>query len=325
MCIRGFLLEGAPMDVKVIGATVGAIVVATIVLCLIGGRTRRGWGAGSWAILLALAAAPLAADKPLPGLSQWPNWHTTGDEQRILLAGVPLALLAIVASGKRVPAFVRGLIALLAPPAILYWVLKGYPTPPLEGWPTRLAVPAVVSLVLWLLIEPLAVRKPTGLAGPWICGCLAAGAGLLNLFSADTSPGWVAVALGGAIGGVFLFALTGRGPSFAGGPVAVIVPLLVCLVMANRINDPTDVPMWQWLLLAAAAVVAWAVELRPMRNWKGWIREPLRMALVAVPVVIAVVPAQKAAAKKESGEGGDTAGWSMVVPERTPAERGANG
>jgi hypothetical protein len=307
------------MDLKVIGGTVAAIAVATAILCLIGGRTRRGWGAGSWAILLALAAAPLAADRPLP-TNEWPNIHTTGDEQRVLLAGVPLAILAAAASGKRVPAFVRGTLALLAPPAILYWVLKGYPIPPLDNWPTRLAVPGAISLVLWLLIEPLAVRKPTGIAGPWICGCLAAGVGLLNLFSADTSPGWVAVALGGAIGGTFLFALTGRGPSFAGGPVAVIVPLLVCLVMANRINDATDVPTWQWLLLTAAPAAAWLVELRPMKHWTPWLREPLRMALVAVPVVIAVVPAAKRSAKEQSGDGGDAAGWSMVMPASPTVE-----
>ena len=302
------------MDVKLIGGTVTAIAVGSILLCVLGGLTRRGWSAGAWAVLLAVAVAPLAADKPL--LGERPQWRATDTDradavQRIILSAAPLAMAAAALAGRRVPAWSRGIVAVVGPAAVIYWVLTAYPGSALTGWPTRLATPAVASLIVWLLIEPLAARRPTGVAAPWVCGCLAAGVGLLNLFSTATSPGWVAVAIGGVIGGTFLVAATGRGPSFAGGPVAVIVGLLVCAVMAHRLGGG-EVPIWQWALLAAAPMLAWVVEIRPMRDWRPWLREPLRMSLVAVPIVVAVVPAHRQWVLEQQAETGGGAGWSMV-------------
>ncbi len=303
------------MDLKLIGGTVAAIAVGSVVLCLIGGLLRRRWAAGAWAVLLALAVAPLVADKPL--LGERPQWRATDPDhadavQRIILAAAPLSLAAMALSARRVPWPVRGVVAVAAPVAIVYWIVTAYPGPPLADWPHRLAAPAVASGVLWLLIEPLAARRPTGVATPWVCGVLAAGVGLLNLFSTATSPGWVAVALGGVIGGAFLVALTPWGPSFAGGPVAVVASLLVCAVMAHRLGGG-EVPTWEWLLLAAAPAAAWAVELRPVRTWRPWLREPLRMAVVAIPVVVAVVPGYR---RWQAEQAAETAGpgWSMAAP-----------
>ena len=305
------------MDVKLIGGTVAAIAAGTAVLCVVGGLLRRRWAAGAWAVLLALAVAPLAADQPL--LGERPQWRATDPDhadavQRIILAAAPLAAVGLLLASRRVPWAVRGLVAVAAPVAILYWVVTAYPGPPLAGWPHRLAVPAVASLVLWLLIEPLAVRRPTGVAAPWVCGVLAAGVGLLNLFSTTTAPGWVAVAVGGVIAGAFVVALTPWAPSFAGGPVAVVATLLVCAVITHRLGGG-EVATWQWLLLLAAPAIAWAVELRPMRSWRPWLREPLRMALVAVPVVVAVVPGYRRWQAEQAAETGGGPGWSMVLPD----------
>ncbi len=303
------------MDVKLIGGTVAALAAGTVVLCVIGGLLRQRWAAGAWAVLLALAVAPLVADRPL--LGERPQWRSTDPDhadavQRIILAAAPLAAAAMVLAARAVPWPVRGLLAVAAPVAILYWVVTAYPGPPLTDWPHRLAVPAVASLVLWLLVEPLAIRRPTGIAAPWACGVVAAGVGLLNLFSTATSPGWVAVAVGGVIGGAFLVALTPWGPSFAGGPVAVVASLLACAVMAHRLGGG-EVPTWEWLLLLAAPALAWVAELRPVRGWRPWLREPLRMALVAVPVVVAVVPGYRRWQKEQAAETSGP-GWSMVVP-----------
>ncbi len=330
------------MDVKLIGGTVAAIAVGTVVLCLVGGLLRRRWAGGAWAVLLALAVAPLAADKPL--LGERPQWRASDPDhadavQRIILAAAPLSLAAMALSARRVPWPVRGLLAAAAPVAIVYWVVTAYPGPPLADWPHRLAAPAVASLVLWLLIEPLnwrtvssprptptppaaplpyatgdttAAAHPTGVAAPWVCGALAAGVGLLNLFSTATAPGWVAVAVGGVVGGAFLVALTPWAPSFAGGPVAVVTSLLACAVMAHRVGGG-EVPTAAWLLLIAAPAAAWVVELRPMNSWRPWLREPLRMALVAVPVVVAVVPGYRRWQKEQAAETSGP-GWSMVVP-----------
>ena len=331
------------MDLKLIGGTVAAIAVGTVVLCVIGGLVGRRWGGGAWAVLLALAVAPLVADRPL--LGERPQWRSTDPDhadavQRIILAAAPLAVAATAMSGRRVPWPVRGVIAAAAPVAIVYWIVTAYPGPPLADWPHRLAAPGAASLVLWALIEPLnwrtapssstppppgggstlpyaardptAARRPTGVAAPWVCGVLAAGVGLLNLFSTATAAGWVAVAVGGVIGGAFVVALTPWAPSFAGGPVAVVTSLLTCAVMAHRLGGG-EVPTGSWLLLMAAPALAWVVELRPVRSWRPWLREPLRMALVAVPVVVAVVPGyhrwQKEQAAETSGPG-----WSMVTP-----------
>ncbi len=302
------------MDLKRIGVTVAAVVAGTIVLCLIGGLLRRRWAGGAWAVLVALAVAPLAADKPL--LDDWPQWRAAdvnhGDAvQRIILAGVPIAAAALAVSAKRLPAWPRGLLAAAAPAAVVTWIIAAFPSPPAD-WHGQRTFAAIAAAVVWLLVEPLAARRPTGVAAPWVCGVLAAGAGLLNLFSADTGPAWVAVAVGGVIGGAFLFALTGRGPSFARGPVAVVAAVLACVVVSNHIGTG-GVPTGRWLLLAAAPAVAWVVELRPMRTWRPWLREPLRMALVAAPVVAAVVPAYRQFQREQAAETGG-AGWSMVMP-----------
>lgn len=299
------------MDLKLIGGTVLAIAVGTAILCLIGGLARRGWAAGSWAVLLALAVAPLVADKPLLGKA--PPWRSTDlghtdAVQRVILAAAPLALAAALLAGRRWPAWPRAVLAGVGPAAVVYWMVAAYPGPALDAWPARLAAPAALSLIVWLLIEPLAARHPTGVAAPGVCGCLAAGVGLLNLFSAATVPGWVAVAVGGVIAGAFGVALTGRGPSFAGGPVAVVVALLVCAVMAHRIGGG-EIGLWQWLALAAAPALAWAVEIRPMRNWRPWLREAVRMALVTVPIVAAVVPAHRDFVAEQAAETGGNAGW----------------
>jgi hypothetical protein len=295
------------MDNKLIGGTLLVEVAAAIVLCLIGGLTRGGWAAGSWAVLLALAIAPLATDRPF--LGEQPQWRASDPdfksaEQRIILCAVQLAVSAMALSARRLPAWPRAVLAAVAPAAILLWIVTAYPGPPLAGWPVRLGVPAAASLVLWCLIEPLAIRRPTSIAAPWVCGCLTAGVALLNLFSNVQGPGWVALAIGGVIGGTFLFALTGRGPSFAGGPVVVVVALLACLAAANRIGSG-NVPASRWAILALAPALAWVVELRPMRNWRPWLREPLRMALVLIPVVIAVVPAYRDYAAQQAEEMGD--------------------
>ncbi len=300
------------MDMTWIGGTVAAVVVGTAVLCLLGGWSRRGWAAGTWAVLLALAVAPLATDRPF--LGERPQWREADTDradavQRIILAVFPLAGLAAALATRRLPAWASGVLAAAAPVAIGRWVLAAWPTPPV-GWPA-LAAAAVASGGLWLLVEPLAVRRPTGVAAPWVCGCLAAGVGLVNLYSSATAPAWVAVATGGVVGGTFLFALTGRGPSFARGPVAVVVPLLVCAVLANRIGGG-NVPTSRWLLLAAAPVAAWAAEIKPVRGWRPWLREPLRMAVVAVPVVVAVVPAYRAWKVEQDAETGPN--WSMAAP-----------
>ena len=303
---------------KVIGEVMAALVVGTLVLCLLGGVARRWWAAGSWALLLALAAAPLAVDRPF--LGEGPQWRSTDANhadpvQRVMLAGVPLAVAAFALAARRLPAWPRGVVAAAAPAAVVYWMFAAFQTPPAD-WKGQVAFAVVASAVLWLLIEPLAVRRPTGIAAPWVCGCLAAGAAALNLLGSNTNPGAVALAVGGVAGGAFLFALSGRGPSFAGGPVGVVAPVLACVAVAGHVGGG-EVTTGQWLTLAAAAAVAWAVELKPVRNWRPWLREPLRMALVAIPVVLVVVPAYRQWAKEQAAETNGT-GWSSTLPVARP-------
>ena len=280
------------MDFVRIGWTVGLIAAVAAVVSVLGGRRPR---VGPWAALSVLAAAAVVADRFLP-TNRWPALSTRDADQRVVLAIVPLAVLAGLT--RRLPAWARGLLTVAATAGLIAWMASAYPGSLLAGWPGRLAVPAAVAGVAWALVEPLAIRRPTGPGGPWACGCLAGGVGLLNLFSTSTSPGWTAVAVGGVMAGLWAVSLAGRGTPFAAGPVAVVVPVLVGLAMANRLNDPTDVPAWQWLLLAAAPAAAWAAE--PLR--RAWVREPLRAVLVAVPVVLAVVPSQRQAARQQAAE-----------------------
>ena len=300
------------MDPKLIGGTMAAVTVGTLVLCVAGGLLRARWAGGCWAVLLALAVAPLATDKPF--LGDGPQWRATdvnhGDPvQRIILTAAPIAAAAALLAGRRWPAWPRGVLAVAAAAAVIGWCLAAFPNPPADRR-GQIAFAAIAAAVVWLTVEPLAVRRPTGVAAPWVCGCLSAGVALLNLFSSNTGPGWVAMTVGGVAGGTFLFALTNRGPSFAGGPVAVVAALLASVAVANHLGGG-EVPTGRWALLGLAAVVPWAVELRPVRDWRPWLREPLRMALVAAVVIAAVVPAYRDYDRERQAESGQSAtqGW----------------
>ena len=287
-----------------------ALVAAAAALCLLGGLARGRWAAGSWAVVLAIAAAPLAVDRPFLGTG--PQWRSTDlnhrdPGQRVMLAGAAIAVAALAVSTRRWPAWPRGVVAVAAAAAVVWWMVDGFPTRPAD-WHGQVLFAAVAAAVVWALVEPLAVRRPTGVAAPWVCGCLAAGVALLNVFGTNTNPGAIALAVGGVMAGVVGYALTGRGPSFAGGPVTVIAPVLAAVAVANHLGGG-EVTTGEWALLAGAAAVAWAVELPPMRSWRPIFREPLRMALVAAVVVATVVPAARHFRAEQAAEMAGQPSW----------------
>ena len=289
----------------VLAKVMAAVAAGTLVLCLIGRLFRDKWAAGTWAVLLALAIAPLATDRPFLGTA--PAWRSTDPNaadpaQRVILAGVAIAALAAALAARRWPTWPRGVLAVAVAAAVVRYMLAAFPTPPPEVH-GQATFAALAAAGLWLLLEPLAVGRPTSPAVPWTCGCLAAGVALLNLFSTNTNPAAVALAVGGVAGGAFLATLTTRAPSFAGGPVAVVAAVLPCVAVANRLGGG-EITLRQWLILGSAAAAAWLVELPGVRRLPVWVREPLRMALVAVPVLIVVVPAYHAWVLEQEQAGG---------------------
>ncbi len=256
-------------------------------------------------MLLATEAAVLVGYRLL--LGSWP-WATpvAAAVQRVVLAAVAAAAVASLLTVVRVPAWTGGVLVAVAVAAAMTWAVAGYPTPAGVArsafWSDRAGGATVLAVVLFAVVEPVAARSP-GPAAAWVCGCLSAGLGILQLFSAYTQTGMVTAALGTAIGGTFVVAATGYGPRLNRGPVAVWVVLLVGLLAANRLGGG-DMPTRPLLVLGLAPVLAWVGEAGPFRRWKPWQRELLRGAVVAVPVAVAIAMAVAAHNAEADANGG---------------------
>ena len=292
----------------VFAITVAATVVAVAIFAIVG-----RWSGGVWTILLATSAVTYASYEPLIAMPPLARL-ATDPVQRTLAAAAVLAVLLAIASIRRVPAFVGTVVAVVAPATLLLWVFWRFNPAPFDrsGFILHRIVPAAaMSLVMWLLIEPLAVRLP-GTAAATVATALAAGMAALLLLSAEAWSGQMATVTAAAVGGTLLAcvvsAATGRPLPISRGPIALWLFLLASLFTFMWV-DTDALPVGQLAWVSAAAVTAWLLEIGPPRRWRPWVRAVVRVGIVLLPVAVGVTLAFRQHFR-EAAESGDPYGMA---------------
>lgn len=299
----------------VLGAAMGLAALGTMIFSILG-----RWIGGAWTTMFAIVAAFLLVYQPImnapliPGLSAATMTTTflaavkSDALRRIIVAAVPFTAVAMLLSLQRIPFLVRLLFALIGPAALLGWVFAHFDVaiPRPEFYTHKILPISLVIFITWLLIEPIAMRS-AGSATPIVIGPLTAGLAQLLLLSADSQTGMIAAILPATALGALLAAIIGwflgKPISFSRGPVIVWLTLIGTLFGFMWL-DSEDLPSRYLYWIAAAPVLAWIVELPLLKKRKPWIRETVRLALVAIPVVVAVVLAfkQHNAEQKAAGD-----------------------
>jgi len=150
-----------------------------------------------------------------------------------------------------------------------------------------IAVAAGIATIIYGSTEALSIESP-GVAAPLVLGPVAAGVGAVLLLIGTTRLGLMGAATGLMILGWFFAALIRKSVGFTRGPVYVVVALLTGLLAYDYFESDGVITAVEIAALAVAPLVGWIVEVPALRSWKAWKRELLRLALVAIPVGIAV-------------------------------------
>lgn len=277
-----------------------------LVVAFLFGRLSRP-GVATAGTVLAVFAAVLAGLWVLGRLPHVPPGEVI---DRLLIVVLPASVVAeiIAAASARAGWVARFVVAALATPVLLYG--SSYVTdltgPDSREWSAAKAwlifsSLAVALLVAWAGLNRLAVR--TGERTPlWCLAGAALASGIVIMMSGYATGGQFGVPLAAALGGVALASLARKVPGVEGALGVGVVGLFALLVVGRFFAGLTDVNA---TLLFAAPLLAWLPELLP-RRIRG--HAPLRLALAAVPVVIALVLAQQKFAADSARPGSGTEG-----------------
>lgn len=251
------------------------------------GNGRGGWGGwGGWPLIVAIELAVLA---PLFGLQGWPT--AQWDWQYALLIPVVGFHVAAVTLAAR-PGVVGQLVAHLVLGVLVTGVLWRFVSP--EPWPLRV-IPGVGTFVLMAMLEPLALRRP-GPAFVFAVGLATAGTALLMLSAGLAALTMGVVALGMPLLAYFAMGLWRRDVSLSGGPLALVVPVLVAGPFVawryvSAYGDDVAMP-WLFFLPAAAPLLVWIGELPGLRRRGGgraWIGLGLPIVLIVLACAASIV------------------------------------
>lgn len=308
-----------------IQAAAGMIAAVVTLMFTVAGR----WIGGAWTTLLAILLCVLLAFHPLIHAELFGNL-TTDRMQRSLFALIPFAVLLAGLSLKRVPISVHTLAALIGPVLVLTWAYFGYGmqkgmSPEVLHqhrvmlYGQRIVPVSLCVFVLWMLIEPIAVRS-AGLAAPMVIALLAIACTFLLMFSAENNAGLMATPVAGSAGGAAMATLVAaligkKSMSLARGPVLLWLAILGSLFGYLWINtDQLPLKYLSWL--ATVPLLAWIPEIGPIHRLKVWKRESIRLLLIAIPVVLTMTMAFKEH-QREAAAAGDPFG--MLLPDSHPA------
>jgi hypothetical protein len=223
-----------------------------------------------------------------------PRWPPREDQQRFL--GLLLPAVVAVECLATWPKVSRGLVwglrALLAASAgrILLHdsrYLADYAGPGTADWtPAETAAVlgglAVALMVVWALLALLAARQPEP-SVPCALALACGGAGVAVVLGGNLTDGQIgpvlAAALAGAATASFALPIPRCGPSAVG---VGVVGLFALALMGRFFGELSTLSA---VLLFLAPLLAWLPELRKLRPWLGGV---LRVAVVALPLTVAL-------------------------------------
>ena len=260
----------------------------------LGGALGAGLGilAGAWALGLAPHVPPRDA------------------LERLLLILVPGAILAECVASVRCGWLLRLAVAAGAVPVLVHGssYVADLSGPGTREWSPGLAAGLFAGLAAalflsWTALDRLARRSPTS-AALALAGT-AAGAGITIMLSGYAAGGQLGVPLAAAAAAGGVLVLVGGRHSSGGGDIGtaaglgVVLAALFGLLVVGRLF--AGLTTANAALLLAAPLAAWIPELWPLVRLGGKTRTGLRIALAAVPVVVALVLAQQKFAADSAG------------------------
>lgn len=253
------------------------------VLAWVGSRLPTG---GSWGAIVGLAVGFVIAHYAFVG--QWPPLPPPEAPHRTVVFAAGVALVAIALSAKSSPWALRALLAMGGQVLIVWFVLRPIPAsvlPSAKLW-TYVGSTAAIGIALTALVETLA-RRSGAIAVTMVLGPLASGIGAINVLTGNAKLGWLGASVGMMVLGWFLAGLLSKSLTLGRGPV------IVCLVMLSPLLaygyfDSNTMTNTQLGLLVLAPFLGWMPELLPRRTLTGWKREPLRLLVVGIPILIAL-------------------------------------
>lgn len=257
--------------------------VAALVFALV--RGSLGKGAARAAAVLAVAAGFAEANVLDPQLPWWPwplPWSWTlppppspWSWTLLLLALVGLVEMVFTLPG--VPVALALSARLVVAGVVAWWVAA-------DVW--TLSAFALVLFASWQLLEHRLRDLPAGLSPLLFTVIFCGGAAAVLIHSGTLRYTTAVVFQAAALLGVAAAALSSRDDGRGVAGVAVVLPLLLLLL---RWNEGSPVPGPCFLLVGLAPLALLLTYLPPLRNWSDFRRGLAGMALVLVPVLVAVV------------------------------------
>ena len=274
-------------------ASVGAAVVVAL------GWLRRPAGADQIqaAAVVALAGGLAAGYYVLHFRVAWPPVNGL---DRLLTIVLPLVLaLELVASIPRVPRWLAWVLRMALAVATGRILLHGsvylsgvHPEWPLGRTVAALLVCAVLTAAVWGLLAWLSERSPVGISIPLALALTIQCAGLTIMLAGYLTGGAAALPISAALVGTAgaMRWLTTSPDSQASVGLGVIT--LSGLLIVGRFFGGLSTAAALVLLLAP--LLCWVTELPSLRRQKSWIVGSIRLALVAIPLIVVLLLAKHA-------------------------------
>lgn len=207
-------------------------------------------------------------------------------EKRDWLPCVSLLLIALLAAERAPPlrrVWTRWGLRILLSGLATYLVVR-----PSAG--LALAGMTVAVSGLWLAVESLA-RRRAGAGPAWSSLIALAAGGAVLALSGSASFGQLAVALAACLAVLALVAWRNPDLRFLEGASGMVVVLPAVLWLNLRRYSYTEVPVTSALLVGAAMVSGWAVELDALRRLRPWPRASVYLLAALLPAALAVLVA----------------------------------
>jgi hypothetical protein len=252
------------------------------------GRLQAPWrlaaGGAAFALAFAASMAQVAGWTTSSPAEIWARVLEPERWQRTLYVALAAAAIGTIAAWCRRPRWSWWLIgaALAASTAFLL-------QPPAAPQHTLVSRPLIAVAVLgsWVLLEPLAQRRP-GTTMPLALALVMLGAAGVLMQSRNGSLALLAAALAtvatvaAGLGGLNRNLCLGRSAT------AVIAAMLPSLLLVGAWYDFGPLPLICFVLVVAAPAALWIGELEPITRRPPWQTLSLRVGIVTVPVALAV-------------------------------------
>jgi len=287
------MLDFAPLVTAVLA---GALAAAAVILVAARMAPRR-WRAGatwSWAIGAGVSVAG--------GLTyQWPHWPPLEDRARFLTLVVPLTLviesLAAPLNSRRTTWTLRLVLAFCVAPILLhdsvYLVAsEGYDSAEWSRLQAALIFAGLGAVLAgnWALLSRLSTRKSAS-AVQWVLAVDALAMAVTVMLSGYFGAGLVGLGLCGAITGAAVAAKWVPLQSSVGDSLGMSVVGIFAVMLMGRFFGALPTGLAAALLLAP--LLAWGSELPRLRTLTPRWQTAVRLACVALPLLVTVALAQQ--------------------------------